>query len=149
MALTSTVIVATNCEVWLDDNSDSPTDLSGSSISAELTFENTIGEWRNFTSPWMRRKTVGKNGSLSLTAVYSTGSSEAFEILKNWYFNDADDARTVSLYTPDKNVGSDHYSGEYVLSSLSWTQDAEADDIVRVTAELMSHDEITLSTTGT
>lgn len=147
--LTSTVIVATDVQIWIDDASGTPQDMSGSSTSVEITLENGVGEWRNFSSPWMRRKVVGKSGSFALNCVYTTAADEASYLMKNWELGGDDDARTITVYVPTKNVGSDVYQAEVVLGSVSFTLDAEADDVVRMSADLMSHGDVTLSNAAT
>jgi predicted secreted protein len=139
MAVTSTAIVATDCVVQLDNSSGSLTDISGASNSVEIAFEHGVGEYRPFSTQWQQRKVVGKDCTISMTVVYTTEDTEPAQLLNGWFFGGDDSARSVQIDIPDSTVGSERFSGEFVLTSLSIPLDSEADDVVRVSVELASH----------
>lgn len=115
VAQTTTQINACDIGIWIDDGSGDPKDVSGSTNSASLTLTQNTGEMRTFASDWPARKACGKDAKIALTILYSSASDEGMDIFKDWYFNSSKTARTVSLYIPDKNVGSDHYYGEFLI----------------------------------
>lgn len=149
MTVTTTPVVATNCVIKLDNAAGSPTDISGSSNRVELSLEHGVGEFRPFSTQWKSRVVVGKDVGVTLNIVCSTATDEAFDILKNWYFGGDDSARTLTIQVPDGSPGSDQYEGEFVLMSAPVSLDAEADEVVMVSAELRSHGEVTLTAVGT
>ncbi len=69
--------------------------------------------------------------------------------MRDWFFTAHGAARTVTIYMPDKNVGSDMISGEFVLESLSYTIDPADPNPVIVSASLLPDGEVTLSTVAT
>ena len=76
----------------------------------------TAEQMRTFQSRWPVRKACPLDASVELTLVYSTAAGEAMALLKDWILGaNPGTARTLSIYVPDKNVGSDHYSGEFVI----------------------------------
>lgn len=145
MAVTSTPIVATDVVIKLDDDSGVLQDISGSSNKVEISPDNSVAEYRPYGTQWQQRKVIGKSVGLKLNVIYTTASDEALDILKTWYFGGSDVARTCQVYLPDDSAGSDLYAGEFVLASLGVPTDAEADDVVRVSAELQSHGAVTLT----
>jgi hypothetical protein len=147
MTATTTAIAATDCVIQLDNNAGALVDISGQSNSVEVSFENGVAEFRPFSTQWKTRKVVGKDAPISMAGVYSTNDAEALGILRGWFFGGDDSARSLQIDVPDSNAGGDRISGEFVLSTFSYTLDSEADDFVRWSAELMptgavSHAEI-------
>lgn len=149
MAETTTTINGCDADIFLDDDADAPVDVSGSSNEIAMTFDNELGEYRTFGSRWRRRTECGKDASFTLQAVYSTAADEAFDLLKTWYFANPPGNRTLSVYLPNKNVGSDHYQGEMKVESLDWTSTAGEGDPIIVTAELKPDGEVTHTTAAT
>jgi len=148
MAVTTTALVATNCVIKVDNAAGTLVDISGQSNKAEIQFNNSVAEFRPFSTQWNMRVVVGKDAPVTLSGVYSGNDAEALGLLRTWFFGGDDSARTVEIYVPDEDPGSDIFSGEFVLSSLSVPLDSEADDYVRWTAELqptgaVSHAEVT------
>jgi len=81
--------------------------------------------------------------------VYSTATDEGMDVLKNWFFAATPGLRTLTFYLPDKNVGSDKYSGEVVLESLSIPATADEASPIPVTAVLRPSGEFTLVSNAT
>jgi hypothetical protein len=149
MAQTTTDITACDASIWLDNAAGTLKDISGSSNSVDLAYSKVIGELRTFQTRWPRRQECGKDCVWTLIVVYSTTSDEAFDILKTWYFQSAPNLRTCTVYLPDKNIGSDMYSGEFRLQDLKIPVSSGNADPVTVTATLVPSGEVTLSTAAT
>lgn len=115
MAQTTTEINACDVSIWLDNAAGTLKDISGSSNQVSITLTLTSGATRTFASKWPRRKVCPKDAKIALSIVYSTTTDEGFDILKNWFFASDPGARTLKIYLPDKNVGSDTFSGEFVI----------------------------------
>jgi hypothetical protein len=147
--ITSTEIVATNCLISLDNAANVLTDISGSLNSVEVALENGIAEFRPFSTKWKQRVVVGKDGTVTLRAIYSNLATEAVALLRNWFFGAADTARSLEIDIPDAAMGAIRIWGEFVLASLSIPLDAEADDVVRVEAELRPDGAINVATLST
>lgn len=148
MTQTTTAVNACDVAIWLDNASGTQKDLSGSTNTASMNFTNQLGAVRNFGTRWQIRLECGKDGTFSIAAVYSTAQDEAIDILKNWYFNTPGD-RTLTIYIPDKNVGSDVYECEARLESLDIPVEAGSADPIVVTASLKPNGPVTLTTNAT
>jgi hypothetical protein len=149
MPQTTTDITACDVSIWLDNAAGTLKDISGSTNTADLAFSKVIGELRTFQTRWARRQECGKDCVWTLTIVYSTASDEAMDILKTWFFQSAPDLRTCTVYAPDKNIGSDMYSGEFRLQDLKIPLSSGNADPVTVTATLVPSGEVTLATAAT
>ena len=148
MAQTTTAVNACDVRVYLDNASGTPIDISGSSNTISMSFTNQLGAVRNFGTRWQIRLECGKDATFALSAVYSTASDEAIDILKNWFFNNPGD-RTLTVYIPDKNVGSDVYECEARLESLNIPVEAGSADPIVATCNLMPNGPVTLTTNAT
>lgn len=143
MALTTTAISSCNVSIWLDDDAGTPQDISGSSNSVSLEFTLNLGEVNAFQNQWPVRQECGKNASIDLEVLYTEAADEGFDVLKTWYFADNPGRRTVTIYMPDKNVGSDKFECEARLESLSWTAEAGSPDPIMVSASILPDGELT------
>lgn len=149
MAPTTTPIVATNCVIKLDSAAGTLVDISGVTNSVEFKPENAVAEYRVFGTVWKQRKAgIGKDAPITIKCVWSTTAAEALGLINGWFFGGADTARTLNLYVPDGQTGSGIYAGEYVLKSWNIPLDAEADDVVRGTIELLPHGVVSHGTIG-
>jgi len=81
--------------------------------------------------------------------IYTTAADEAFDILKTWFFTTSPGNRTLSVYVPDKNVGSDRFQGEVKIENLSWTLTGGSADPIIATASLLPDGAITHSVSAT
>lgn len=115
MPQTTTQINACDVSIWLDDATGTLKDVSGSTNKCSLTLTLESGMTRTFGSRWPTRQNCARDAKISLSIVYSEATGEAMDIWKNWYFASAPGPRTVKIYVPDKNVGSDVYYGEFVI----------------------------------
>jgi hypothetical protein len=149
MALTTTSVNACDASVWLDTLAGTSTDISGSSNNVSLNFTLNLGEIKAFGSRWPVRRNCGKDCTATLSVLYSTAADEGLDVLKDWFFSSAPNSRTLKVYLPDKNVGSDLYSGEFQLESLDIPVVANEATPINVTASLKSDGEVTLTTNAT
>lgn len=149
MDQTTTHVNACDVAVWLDNAAGTPKDISGSSNKVAMSFTREIGELRTFQVKWPVRLGCGKDAEFTLTAVYSTATDEAFDILKNWWFAGDPGLRSFHVYIPDKNVGSDHYYGEVTIGDLTWDADPTEPGPIAVEAKLLPSGEFHLSTAAT
>lgn len=149
MASTTTAINACNTSVWLDNAAGTLTEITGSSNKLDITLDNEVGEFQTFGSACMYRLACGKDATITLTAIYSTTATEAMQLLLAWHFDTNTTARTFTWYEPNKNVGSDKFSGEFLLKSLKWTADRGEPSAILVTAELLPNGCLTHTTAAT
>lgn len=137
MTQTTTAVNACDVGLWLDNASGTPIDIGGSSNECSLKLSQNIGEIPTFGTDWPRRKACGRDCKASLKVIYSTATDEALDLLKDWFFGaNHKNARTLTVYIPDKNVGSDVYQGEFVLESLDVPVQAGDGKPILVSAEL-------------
>ena len=148
MAQTTTGITACDIGVWGDLANGTLTDISGSN-KVSMNFDREIGMFRTFQSQWPRRLECGKDAKFTLVVVYSEAADEGSDLIKDWYHAAAPGDRTFKFYVPDKNVGSDVYSGEFKLLSYSFELVAGSAEAVMVTAELVPNGAITVVTNAT
>jgi len=149
MAQTTTHVNACDASIWLDNASGTPVDVSGSSNSITMNFTREVGELRTFQVKWPVRLGCGKDATFTLRAVYSTATDEAMDILKNWYFAGDPGSRSLHVYIPDKNVGSDHYYGEVTIASFNFNADPTEPGPIAVEAELLPDGAWALTTAST
>lgn len=136
MAQTTTAINACDAAIWLDDEGGTPTDISGSSSTFNLELTQDTANVPTYQSDWKIVLSCGRGATATLDVVYSTATDEAIDLLEVWFFDYKNTSRTLSLYLPDKNVGSTHYYGEFVLSGLSIPTSGGAPDPIVVSASL-------------
>jgi len=149
MAQTTTHVNACDASIWLDNASGTPVDVSGSSNSITMNFTREVGELRTFQVKWPVRLGCGKDATFTLRAVYSTATDEAMDILQNWYFAGDPGSRSLHVYIPDKNVGSDHYYGEVTIASFNFNADPTEPGPIAVEAELLPDGAWALTTAST
>lgn len=149
MTTTASEIVATNCVIMLDNAANVLTDISGSSNKVAVKFENKVAEWHTFGTQWPSRRVVHKDGPLTLNVIYTTLSTEAQQLIENWYHGGNDNPRSVMIYVPDSQVGAFQIYGEYVLASYNFDLDADADDVVRGQIELLPDGAVQRATNAT
>lgn len=134
---TTTAVNACDCGLWLDNAAGTPVDIGGSSNQVRTNLDHEIGKFSVFANEWPGRLECGKDATLTLQIIYSTTTDEGWDVLKTWYFSTPPGSRTLSLYIPDKNVGSDKFSGEMKLSALNWTASRGEPGPILVTATLL------------
>jgi hypothetical protein len=149
MALTTTAVNACDAGVWLDDDTGTPRDISGSTNSVTMNFEMDLGALEAFGTRWRTRLDCTKDASFDFTLIYSTAPNEALDILKNWFFAAVPGDRSCSIYIPDKNVGSDHYSFEARLENWSVPATAATGDPIAVSMTLRPNGEVEWTTATT
>lgn len=117
MTQTTTAIDAQNVAVWLDNINGTPVDISGSSNQVQIAWTQKFGETYTFKSKYPIRRAAGPDVTITMQVLYSTGANEAMRTLIAWAYGVSPDAaRTLAVYAPTKDVGSDKFSGEFLLS---------------------------------
>ena len=140
MAATSTARNACDAAIWLDDAAGIPLDLSGSSNQVDFALDFTLGEYTVFGACCTYRLECGADATITINAVYTTAADEARETLSLWATQGCEkDARTLAVYFPDKNVGSEKWSGEFRLESYSIGADHNDGGPMPITAVLKPH----------
>jgi hypothetical protein len=128
------------CDVVLraDNASGVLTNISGSSNSATLSLQRTLGELTTFEGEWTIVTSCKISGTISIGAVFSTSLTEARETLEEWIWRDGGGApiRTVQINIPDDSIGSIRYSGEATIESYELPVDASSADPIAITAQL-------------
>lgn len=142
MAQTTTAVNACDASVFLDDVAGDPRDIAGSSNNVELNFDHEVEAYVTYQSKWPKRLECGKDAQFTLHVIYTEAANEGFDILKDWYFAAAPGPRTLHVYIPDKNVGSDHYSCEARIKSLAFSADRATAAPIMVTAVLLPDGEV-------
>lgn len=145
MAQTTTAVNACDVVVNLDNTAGTLVDISGSSNEVSMDFNNSLGEFRTFGTEWPVRMQCGADATISFNAIYSTTASEAVDILKDWFFTDRD-SRTIRVDIPDSSVGSDRYTFEVYLETMSVPVAVEEPAPILVSATMKPTGEVTLST---
>jgi len=137
MAQTTTHINASDVVVTLDNASGTATDISGSSNTCSITAETETAKTNTFTGNYPLSFTGKVNVTVDLSAVYTTATGEASDILKQWKFGSSyGSSRTLQIDIPDSTSGSDRYSGEFKLGNLAINGDANTVGGMEVTAQL-------------
>jgi len=150
MAETSTARNACDVAVWLDNAAGTPVDISGSSNQVDIALDFKLGEYTTFGGCCTYRLECGQDGTITLNAVYTTALAEARAELSAWATMGCNkNARTLSVYLPDKNVASEHWYGEFRLESYNITADHNDAGPMPVTAVFKPHGcvEYTVATT--
>ena len=149
MAETTTAITACDIRIWLDNAAGVQKDISGSSNQISANFDLELGAFRVFGGRWMKRLEGGKDASFALQIVYTTAADEGYDLLKQWYFAASPGDRTLTLYVPDKDVGSDVYECEAKIDNFAFPLNAGSAEPVIVTLNLLPNGEVTHSTSAT
>lgn len=149
MAATTTAVNACDAGVWLDDDAGVPKDIGGSSNQVTLDFSNELGEFRVFASKWPRRLECGKDARFRLRLVYTTATDEAVDLLKTWYFATTPGNRTLTVYIPDKNVGSDRYQAEVKIDTFTVPVDRGDAGPIMIDLNLLPDGDVTHSISAT
>ncbi len=148
MARTTTALPMHDMVINLYDGATNR-DVSGSTNSLTPNYTQTTGPFYTFDSRWPGRVDNTKDATFTLNIVFSTGTNEAWYILKNWFFATAPGARSLRFYHPDKNVGSDAFIQSVRINSLNWAPEAGAEGPIMVTAECSVDGDVTQSVAAT
>lgn len=124
MPRTTTARNACDAALWADNASGTPIDVSGSMNQIRMTFTNELGEFRVFGAEAVQRLCCGLDGVFEIDVWYTTAASEGRDLFLTWQFGATRcTPRTISVYLPDKNVGSDHFSGEFLIETMDIVAD--------------------------
>src|SRR5512147_2991018 len=89
-------------------------DVSGMSNKVEISFTRDIGEYSVFGDIYKYRLDCKQDGSISVTVLATRDVNGAYHIIKDWWTTRG--FRWFSADMPNNNVGSDRYSGYFMLS---------------------------------
>jgi hypothetical protein len=145
MVTTTTAFTACDAVIELDNGAGTLTDISGSSNSVDVNFDNQIGEFRVFGTQWMSRVQCGKDATISIKGIATTATDEIRDIIENWFFTDSNTSRTFNLSMPGNSVGDILYACEVVLSSWKFSGDSSSADPVMYDIELLPNGAVTRS----
>ena len=138
MTQTTTSVNACDVAVRLDNESGTPVWISGSSNTVEMEFGQEIqAYWTMYNGRMPRRNSTREDAAIGLTALYSTATDEALDLLTDWYFSYPNTARTMTIYIPDYTIGSDTYSGEVMLERINIPAESEESAPIIVQAVLL------------
>lgn len=140
---TSTALNACDASIWLDKAAGTLTDISGSSNSISLNFDHDVKPFRTFGSKWPKRLECGKDAAFTINVVYSSAADEGWSVCKLWYFAAIPGARTLKIYMPNKNVGSDVFYCEARIKSFSFQLSPDEAGPVMVQMQLEPDGEVT------
>lgn len=149
MPQTTTAVNACDASIWLDGTSGTLVDVSGSSNTINMSFSEQVGAVRNFGTRWEILLTCGLSATFAFTAVYSTAAGEAKAILLDWFFNKPGQNKTIKVYLPNKNVGSDVYTAEVKLATMPITVQAATAEPIQISCELRPDGPVTWATNAT
>ena len=136
MAQTTTAVNGCDAVVQLDGTTGLLVDISGSSNSVDIDFDNDIGDFKTFGTKWKGRLACGKDATIKLKIVYTTTTAEAMRILLDWFFV-TNGRKTVQIDIPSSGAGGDRYSGEVVLSKFSVPAPSDEPKPILVEMELL------------
>jgi len=149
MAQTSTERTACDVMLWLDDDSGTPTDISGSAASVDMSFTNNVGDFRTFGGRWTKRTVCGSDASFTLNVVYTTATGESYDVIRDWWtgLQYADD-RSLRIQVPDNEANSEQWDMEVVLESWDMTLDSSEGGPIMVTANVLPNGAVVHGTIG-
>jgi hypothetical protein len=149
MAQTTTERTACDVLVWLDNGSDTLTDISGSATSVDISLTNNVGDFRTFGGRWTLRTVCGSDASFTINVVYTTTADEGYDILKDWWTGASyDSARSFRLQIPDNEANSEQWDAEVVLESMDFTLDSGEGGPIMVSATLLPDGDVIHGTIG-
>lgn len=137
MPQSTTAQNACDVVVSIDNETDTLTDVSGSSNQVDWTFTVGVGEHFNFGFKWPIRLVCSLDGTVSIIVNYTTTLDEGWDIVREWFFNAGGAARTVRWDTPDATAGSHRVTGEFVLQDMSSSLVAGEGQSIMVTMNLL------------
>lgn len=149
MPQTTSAKNACDASIWIDGTAGTLVDVSGSSNTINMNFAEQVGAVRNFGTRWEILLTCGLSATFAFTAVYSMTANEAKDILLDWFFNHPGTNKTIKVYLPDKNVGSDVYTAEVKLITMPIVVQAATAEPMVISCELRPDGPVTWVTNAT
>ncbi len=141
MAATTTAFTACDWVLELDDDANALQDISGSSTTVDVNFDNQIGEFRPFGTQWKTRTQCGKDASFKVKGIATTAANEIRDLVEDWYFNGSG-PRTFRLSSPAGDPTNVRYFAECFLKSFKFSGDAGSADPVMYDIELVPTGEV-------
>lgn len=134
------VVARGQAVVQLDNSSGTLTALTSGTVGATIEVTQNTGKYFTLDSDWQKALDGGKTWRVTLRFVADTSGTSAYSYLRDWMLpaSGRSGARTIQIDFPDSTNGSQRYSGEVVIDSLTDLGSAEAGsgDPVMVTAQL-------------
>lgn len=121
-----------NAQIFADNESGEPTDISGSANNAKLGFKRQIDSAYTFDADYPTPVDLRKDASLELSVMYTRDDNEGRALLEDWY--ESGGMRTLSIYVEDDL----YYSAEWHLQQLDIPLAAGDANPVVVTAQFLS-----------
>jgi hypothetical protein len=144
------VIARGQAVVQLDNSSGTLTALTNGTVGASIEVTQNVGNYFTLDSGWQKSLDGGKSWSVTLRFVADTSSTSAYAYLRDWMLptSGLSGERTIQIDFPDSAPGSQRYSGEGRIVSLTDLGSAEggSGDPVMVTAQLRGSGALTDST---
>lgn len=135
MATTSTAFTACDAVLKLANDVAVLVNISGSTSNVDVNFDNKIGEFRVFGDQFTQRIACGKDSSITIKGIATTGAGEIRDLIENWFFNGSG-KRTFQLNMPSEAAGSIRYQVSVLLKTFSFSGDAGAPEPVMYNIEL-------------
>ena len=147
MAQTTTAVNACNAVIKIDKANMAAIDVSGSANAVQLRFTNRYNQWKHYDSDKQTRVLIGQEIQADITVLYSTADDEGLDILRSWCLGtlSGTDARTLTVYIPDDDEGSDYYQAEMVPINWGTGLDADGAGPIEVSVSFRSTDGYTVS----
>jgi len=147
---TTTGVNACDVDLRLDNDSGIPVNISGSSNALEMEFSQDLqAYWTMYRGRMPVRLSCREDAAIQVQVIYSTTDNEAVDLLTDWYFNHPGTGRTLTIHIPDYTIGSDVYTGEVMLETLSIPSSAEEPMPIPVQATLLPSGAWTKATKAT
>jgi hypothetical protein len=144
MPQTTTAQNACSARIYIDDDSGTLLDVSGSSTTASLNLTKDIGAAFTFEGDFAVKTECKKDGTIDFSSLWTTATGEARALLEQWF--QAGGRRTFRMDMPNSEVGSRRYEGEVRLEEYSFPVEAGNADPVVVTGRMVTDGELSFST---
>jgi hypothetical protein len=154
-----TVLLQNPGVVKIDNAAGTLADISDQVVSCTLTHNMTVGSYHVISTQWQQQTqgALPKVFELSLTIIKDdTATTGAYDIIQDWCTGTATAStaqietglKTVELYDPDAGIGSEKWTGEFMLVSAGApvTKNASSGDAQQLTVTLRSHNAVTRTT---
>lgn len=129
--------------IVIDDLALSPTDVSGSANMASVRATKNVGTYWKAYQDHPTRYVLYEDATVDLTVLYSSSTSDAFGILREWADQSVTDsaARTVNVRMIESGTYQHNFYGEMILTSFEFTLTAGEGGPVLVSVSLQSSGE--------
>lgn len=137
MPTTTSTVNGCGAIITLEDGTEAVVDISGSANEFSINFDNTLGDYKVFGDANTYRMECGRDASIDLTILYSTGTGEGWAVLKQWRAVRGLRAVTITL-------GEDVYSADVYWEKISLGAKSDEATPVMVKATLKPNGAVTI-----